>query len=135
MTFADRLTEATHRCGAPLCVGLDPFPDLLPPLFGHADNPAAWDAFFTEVLEQLAGRVPVIKPQIGLFEPWGQAGVALTAQLAQRARSLGLLVLIDAKRGDIGSTAQGYARTFLGPDAAVPGDCVTHSHVAPGWLC
>jgi orotidine-5'-phosphate decarboxylase len=123
--FADRLTEATRRHGTPLCVGLDPFPAQVPALFGAADQLETVEKFFCEILDLVAGRVPVVKPQIGLFEPWGAVGVALVSRLARYASDKGLLVILDAKRGDIGSTADGYARAFLAPNAPVPCDCVT----------
>jgi orotidine-5'-phosphate decarboxylase len=102
--FADRLIAATRTLDTPLCVGLDPFPGQIPPV---------------------AGKVTVVKPQIGLFEPWGSEGVALVGRLNAHARRQGLLVILDAKRGDIGSTAQGYARAYLGAHAPVFCDAIT----------
>lgn len=124
-TFADRLTTRTRTLDTPLCVGLDPFPALIPALFGPPGELATVERFMMAVLECLAGRVAVVKPQIGLYEPWGADGVALVQRLAARAQALDLLVLLDAKRGDIGSTAQGYARATLGPGPAIAADCVT----------
>jgi orotidine-5'-phosphate decarboxylase len=124
-TFGDRLTEQTRLRATPLCVGFDPFPDLIPPLFGQKGELETLERFFSAVIEELADQVPIVKPQIGLFEPWGADGVALTGKLARFARDKDLMVLIDAKRGDIGSTAEGYARAFLGANAPTPCDCLT----------
>jgi orotidine-5'-phosphate decarboxylase len=123
--FADDLTHAIRTLKTPLCVGLDPFPDQIPALFGQAGKLETLEAFYSAVIDAVAGKVPVVKPQIGLFEPWGSEGVALVGRLSARARDKGLLVILDAKRGDIGSTAEGYARAYLGPDAQVACDCIT----------
>jgi orotidine-5'-phosphate decarboxylase len=123
--FADALIAATRTLNTPLCVGLDPFPDQIPTIFGETGKLTTLEAFFIAVIDALAGKVAVVKPQIGLFEPWGSEGVALVGRLNAYAMSNGLLVILDAKRGDIGSTAQGYARAYLGPDAQVACDCIT----------
>lgn len=123
--FADRLIAATRTLTTPLCVGLDPFPDQIPALFGEAGTLSTIEAFFNAVIDSVSGKVSVVKPQIGLFEPWGSEGVALVGRLTARAKAKGLLVVLDAKRGDIGSTAQGYARAYLGSDAPVFCDCIT----------
>ncbi len=125
-TFADRLTMATRTCGAPLCVGLDPFPDRIPALFGDArDDVRAVENFFEAILERVAGKCAAVKPQIGLFEPYGPEGVAAARALVADARGRGLTVILDAKRGDIGTTAEGYARATLGPPPGFDADCVT----------
>jgi orotidine-5'-phosphate decarboxylase len=123
--FADRLIAATRTLNTPLCVGLDPFPDQIPTLFGEVGRLATLEAFFNGVIDGVAGKVAVVKPQIGLFEPWGSEGVALVGRLSARAKAAGLLVILDAKRGDIGSTAEGYARAYLGEGAQVACDCIT----------
>lgn len=123
--FADDLTQATRILKTPLCVGLDPFPEQIPALFGASGHLETLEAFFGAVIDGVAGKVPVVKPQIGLFEPWGSEGVALVGRLSAKARAKGLMVILDAKRGDIGSTADGYARAYLGPDAQVACDCIT----------
>ena len=124
-TFGDRLTEQTRLYATPLCVGFDPFPDLIPGIFGPPGELETLERFFSAVIEEVSGKVPVVKPQIGLFEPWGAEGVALTGRLSRYAQDRGLLVILDAKRGDIGSTADGYARAFLGVNAPTPCDCLT----------
>jgi orotidine-5'-phosphate decarboxylase len=123
--FADDLTASIRTFKTPLCVGLDPFPDQIPALFGKAGQLVTLEAFFTAVIDAVAGKVPVVKPQIGLFEPWGSEGVALVGRLSAHARAKGLLVILDAKRGDIGSTAEGYARAYLSADAQIQCDCIT----------
>lgn len=121
--FADRLVEGVRRLG-PLCVGLDPHPSLVPALFGPpgAGSALAWGR---AVIERCAGRVAVVKPQAALFERWGARGIEALEELCAAARAVGLIVILDAKRGDIGSTAEGYASAYLGPDPACPCDCLT----------
>jgi orotidine-5'-phosphate decarboxylase len=124
-TFADRLITATRTLGHPLCVGLDPFPDRIPAMFGPKGSIDAVEAFCFAMLDRLAGKVAVVKPQIGLFEPWGGAGYDLVARLSVAAKARGLLALLDAKRGDIGTTAEGYAQAAFGPAPRIGADCVT----------
>jgi orotidine-5'-phosphate decarboxylase len=107
--FADRAIAAIRARNTPLCVGLDPFADKLPALFASADPIASWRDFFSEIIALTAQRAAAIKPQLGLFEAFGPAGYALCLELCAQARAAGLLVLLDAKRGDIGTTAEGYA--------------------------
>jgi len=102
----------------------DPHPAKLPAVFG-APSPETFETFFNAVVDGVAGKVGVVKPQIALFERWGPEGLAALARVVARAREAGLMVLLDAKRGDIGSTAQGYAEAYLGPDAWLPVDAVT----------
>jgi orotidine-5'-phosphate decarboxylase len=121
--FADRLIGAVRRQG-PLCVGVDPHPDLIPSLFGPpgANSALAWGR---AVVEQCAGRVTLIKPQAGLFERWGSKGVAALESVCAAAREAGLIVLLDAKRGDIGTTAEGYAEGYLGAGSSCWCDAIT----------
>jgi len=123
--FADTLIERTRHLGHPLCVGLDPYLERIPPLFRRGsmtlnapETPAAVQTFLFAVLDRLAGKVAVVKPQIALFEPLGWRGIQVLEAVLARARERGLLVLLDAKRGDIGATADGYAQAYL--DAASP---------------
>ncbi|MBL8548789.1 MAG: orotidine-5'-phosphate decarboxylase [Hyphomonadaceae bacterium] len=110
--FADRLIEAVRLRDTPLCVGMDPFPDRIPALFGGGLR--AIEAFFAEILEIARTRAAVVKPQIAFFEALGPEGYALTKKLTAEAQAKGLLVILDAKRGDIGSTAAGYAEATIG---------------------
>jgi orotidine-5'-phosphate decarboxylase len=120
--FADRLLDATKARG-PVCVGLDPLYEELPAELqtGDAspgDRLAAISAFCYEVLGIVAPIVPAVKPQIAFFESLGYLGVKLYFDLVGRARKLGLLVIGDVKRGDIGHTAEAYAAAHLeGEDA------------------
>ena len=81
--------------------------------------------FCYRIVDLVAERVAIIKPQIALFEAMGWRGIRALEHVVQHARSLGLLVLLDAKRGDIAETAEGYASAYLGPDAPVAVDAVT----------
>jgi orotidine-5'-phosphate decarboxylase len=124
--FADRLIEAVRAAGSPLCVGLDPFAEKIPALFGDARSDIGAVAKFGEALiDCAAAHAGVVKPQLGLFEPYGPEGVGAARALTRLARDKGLVVILDAKRGDIGSTAEGYARAALGPAPGFDADCVT----------
>ncbi len=121
--FADRLMDQVRTLG-PLCVGIDPHPALLPSLFGAADAQAA-AGWGIALVERAAGRVAVVKPQAGLFERWGSKGLAALEQVCEAARKAGLVVILDAKRGDIGTTADGYAEGYLGEASSCPCDAIT----------
>ena len=130
--FGDRLSAAIERCGNNLCVGLDPHLSLLPAeLEAQADDPqsdrtaaAVWD-FLSFAVEECAGRVPVVKPQAAFFEELGWRGIRVMERLVALASSRGLLVVLDAKRGDIGSTAAAYARAYLAPSSPCKADAIT----------
>src|SRR5919199_1289981 len=110
--FADRLAEAVDRRRSQLVVGLDPRPELLPvELRGdvHLGRAAAADA-----CERFCcGIVVAVKPQLAFFEALGADGIGAFERVCAYARAAGLLVIADAKRGDIGSTARAYASAFL----------------------
>lgn len=132
--FADRLIERVRELGHPLCVGLDPHLAAIPPLFrrgsmtpGDPQTVEAVEDFLTAVIDRIAGRVAIVKPQIAFFEQLGWRGMRLLEVICGRARVAGLLVLLDAKRGDIGSTAEGYATAYLAPEAPLPVDAITLS--------
>ena len=125
MTFGARLVAATDSRG-PLCVGIDPHPPLLA-AWGLADDPAGLETFALTVVEALAGSVAVLKPQSAFFERHGSAGVAVLERVVAGSRELGALVLLDVKRGDIGSTAQGYADAYLDPRSPLACDAMTAS--------
>ena len=136
--FSARLDAAISRCGAPAIVGLDPHLHRLPRplrarferLSGEDRRRAAAEAVLewgVAVLDGIAGLVPATKPQIALFEQLGSAGLAVLEVLCQEARRRDLLVLLDAKRGDIGSTAEGYARAILDDDGPLGADALTLS--------
>ncbi|MEV0840716.1 orotidine-5'-phosphate decarboxylase [Actinocatenispora sera] len=124
-SFAARLAEAgATRPG--LCVGIDPHPGLLS-AWGLSDDAAGLDRFARTVVEALADRVAVLKPQSAFFERHGSRGVAVLETVIAEARSAGALVLVDAKRGDIGSTVAAYADAYLDPASPLAGDAVTAS--------
>lgn len=132
--FADRFVERERAIGHPLCAGLDPHLALIPELFrrGAMDprDPAtceAVEAMLGTFLDRVGGRVAIVKPQIAFFERLGWRGLAALGRLMERARQLGLLVLLDAKRGDIGSTAQAYAESHFADDAELAADALTVS--------
>ena len=137
MSFSDRLTTAVRKT-APIVVGLDPHLDLLPSelrrvferLEGADRRAAAAEAaqrFCLGALEALSGKVGVIKPQVAFFEALGAPGVAALAFVVQVAKQMGFIVLLDAKRGDIGSTAKAYAQATLADDGPMGADAVTLS--------
>ena len=130
--FASRLIEATRSKGNPLCAGIDPHLDMIPKLFRRGDmKPTAPETaeavrdFSYELLTKFVGKVPAIKPQAAMFERLGPRGTQILADLSQDAISEGMLVIMDAKRGDIGSTSAAYADAFLGHDAGFPSDALT----------
>lgn len=113
-----------------MCVGLDPRWEQLPPaLRSEGDSrPAramAFMRFCYQIIDVVAGKVPLVKPQAAFFEQLGPAGCRALADVDRYARSRGLLVLLDAKRGDIGSTATAYADGLLGPDTPLCSDALT----------
>ncbi len=123
--FADRLLDAIAAKGSPVCVGLDPMYDRLPAELrtageGASERAAALERFCRGVIEAVAEHVPAVKPQIAYFELYGPAGLAAYFEVVQAAREAGLVVIGDAKRGDIGSTAAGYAAGHLGPGPDMP---------------
>jgi orotidine-5'-phosphate decarboxylase len=123
--FGARLAAAVAERG-PLCVGIDPHRELLA-AWGLADDPAGLERFSRGALEALAGEVALVKPQSAFFERHGSAGVAVLERLLADAREAGLLVVLDVKRGDIGSTMGGYAEAYLTDGAPLAADAVTLS--------
>lgn len=121
--FASRLIEGTRKFG-PLCVGIDPHPGMIPEMFG-GDTPEGVWKWSQAIVEAAAGKVAVVKPQVSLFERHGPEGMAALQAAAKAARAAGLIVLMDAKRGDIGTTAEGYAQAYLSPGAPFEGDALT----------
>ncbi|MDR1214019.1 MAG: orotidine-5'-phosphate decarboxylase [Propionibacteriaceae bacterium] len=110
---------------APLCVGVDPHPGLLR-AWGLPVSPLGLARFGAVVVESLADRVACLKPQSAFFEAHGAAGLAVLEEIVGQARRAGALVIVDAKRGDIGSTMTAYAEAYLG-DGPLAGDAVTLS--------
>ncbi|WP_435007257.1 orotidine-5'-phosphate decarboxylase [Tundrisphaera lichenicola] len=118
--FADALMAAIIRAGNPVCVGIDPRPEDLPTDFldrfaGDRDGVAlALEEFGRGIAEVVAPMVPAVKFQAAFYEAYGPEGVRALHATASYAMGLGLIVLMDGKRNDIGSTAEAYARAYLG---------------------
>lgn len=124
-TFGDRLGAALAHRG-PVCVGIDPHPSLL----RDWDLPVAPDGLeqFAEIcVEAFDGVVAAVKPQVAFFEAFGSAGIAVLERTISVLTASGTLVIADAKRGDIGSTMDAYARTWLSDDSTLRADAVTVS--------
>ncbi|MFW5681614.1 MAG: orotidine-5'-phosphate decarboxylase [Phycisphaeraceae bacterium] len=111
--FADRLNNAVDRIGSPVCVGLDPVLERLPAAVGWDSPTQRIEAFCHGVIEAVSGQVAMVKPQLACFERYGSAGWAVYERVVAHARAAGLLVLADAKRGDIGISAAHYAAALL----------------------
>jgi len=130
--FADRLIARVRELGHPLCAGIDPDVARIPAAFrrgsmapGAPETTEAVADFCRAFLARIAGRVAAVKPQSAFFEALGWRGVRLLGELMEEARARGLLVVLDAKRGDIGSTAEGYAAAYLAEDAPLRADALT----------
>lgn len=131
-SFATRLHDAIQKKGTPALVGIDPRFDQLPePVVMAAGMrraaerqsmvAGAFEEFCFRLIDVVAPLVPAVKPQAAFFEACGPAGTRVLARVIRRARDQGLVVICDAKRGDIGSTAEAYADAYLAgedPDAA-----------------
>ena len=127
LPFADRLDAAVRRCGNPVLVGLDPRAESLPAGIladansaGLEEIAAAYGRFCRGVIDVVATLVPAVKPQAAFFEQLGPAGMAVLADVIQYAQQKGLLVILDGKRNDIGSTATAYAQGILGSEGQSP---------------
>ncbi|WP_392668956.1 orotidine-5'-phosphate decarboxylase [Streptomyces sp. LN785] len=123
--FGARLRRAMDTRG-PLCVGIDPHASLLTS-WGLNDDVAGLERFTRTVVDALADRVAVLKPQSAFFERFGSRGIAVLEKAVEDARAAGALVLMDAKRGDIGSTMGAYAATYLDKDSPLFSDALTVS--------
>lgn len=122
-SFASRLEQAFNKYGQ-LCVGVDPHPALLEE-WGLADSPEGLREFSFSALDASVGRVGILKPQVAFFERFGSRGFAVLEELAARAAETDLLVIMDAKRGDIGSTMAGYFDAWLSREAPFVCDALT----------
>ncbi len=130
--FGDMAIDRARRLGHCLCLGLDPHLSMVPAVFRHGDmspnapsSIGAVEDFLTAVIDQTADRVVAYKPQSALYERLGSAGIALLERLVGYAHARGSLVLLDAKRSDIESTAEAYAEAYLAPDSPNPVDALT----------
>jgi orotidine-5'-phosphate decarboxylase len=121
--FGDLLAAAVQRCKTPVLVGLDPRWEQLPKRMRGSESPrptevaTAFRSFCFGIVDVVAPLVPAVKPQAAFFEQWGVPGMAALHEVIRYARDKGLLVILDGKRNDIGTTAQAYAEGWLGRDA------------------
>ena len=127
MNYADRLSAAVKRCGTPVLVGLDPRLESLPASLvastgcdTPAQKAATYEAFCRGVIDVVASLVPAVKPQAAFFEQLGPDGMVALGHVIRYASEKGLLVILDGKRNDIGSTAVAYAEGILGPGEQSP---------------
>jgi orotidine-5'-phosphate decarboxylase len=124
-TFGAKLHRAMKERG-PLCVGIDPHPQLLA-AWGLSDDAKGLAAFTRTVVDAIADRVAVFKPQSAFFERFGSQGVAVLESTIRQLKDAGSLVLLDVKRGDIGSTMAAYASAYLDPSSPLYVDAITVS--------
>jgi orotidine-5'-phosphate decarboxylase len=134
LAFADRLQESASRRQSAIVVGMDPNPALFPPEVAAAAGAGpealaeAFERFSAGILEAVAEATIAVKFQSAFYERLGVAGAAALARSLARARELGYITILDAKRADIGSTAEAYADAQLGDLPGTPGpftDAVT----------
>ena len=125
MTFGKRVHAAMVERGQ-FCVGIDPHGSLLTD-WGLNDDAAGLETFALSVVEAVAPHVSVVKPQSAFYERFGSRGIAVLERVIADSRAAGALVLLDVKRGDIGSTSQAYADAYLDPDSPLASDAITAS--------
>ncbi|WP_299574583.1 orotidine-5'-phosphate decarboxylase [uncultured Williamsia sp.] len=123
--FATRVRAAVGRRGR-LCVGIDPHAQLLT-AWGLPDDATGLRTFTETVVGAIGPHVAVAKPQVAFYERHGSAGVAVLEDALAALRDAGVLVIADAKRGDIGSTMAAYADTWLGDTSPLRADALTAS--------
>lgn len=124
-TFGARLHAAVADRGS-FCVGIDPHAGLLHD-WGLEDDVAGLERFALTVVEAVASYASVVKPQAAFYERFGSRGVAVLERVVATSREAGALVLMDVKRGDIGSTSQAYADAYLHPSSPLASDAITAS--------
>jgi orotidine-5'-phosphate decarboxylase len=122
-SFADRFAAVRQAFG-PLVLGADPHGQVLID-WGLTDDADGLERFTDIVLAAASGTVGLIKPQSAFYERHGWRGIRALSRLAEQARAAGLLVILDVKRGDVGSTNDAYAAAYLGADAPLRADAVT----------
>ncbi|SDS66857.1 orotidine-5'-phosphate decarboxylase [Microterricola viridarii] len=125
LTFGDKLGAVFDRSGH-LCVGIDPHAWILDQ-WGLEDSAEGAREFGLRVVEAAWNRAGIVKPQVSFFERHGSAGYAALERVITEARAAGILVIADAKRGDIGSTQQAYGEAWLRPGSPLESDAVTLS--------
>jgi orotidine-5'-phosphate decarboxylase len=123
--FGTRLDRALDERGS-LCVGIDPHPALLE-AWGLPDDPSGLERFALTCAEAFGPTAAVVKPQSAFFEAYGSAGILVLERTIRACREAGALVLLDVKRGDIGTTMAAYARAYLDPGSPLAVDAITVS--------
>lgn len=132
-SFAARFA-AVRAASGPLVFGLDPSADLLE-AWGMGDTADGLDRFADIVLEAAAGTVGLVKPQSAFYERHGWRGIRTLQRLIGVARDAGILVVLDIKRGDVGSTNDAYAEAYLGKGAPLAADAITvHPYLGLGAM-
>ena len=124
-TFGERLHRAVAERG-PLCVGIDPHSALLA-RWGLSDDVSGLERFAFTVVEALADQVAVLKPQSAFFERFGSRGIHVLESIIRQSREAGVIILLDVKRGDIGSTMAAYADAYLNASSPMSVDAITVS--------
>lgn len=130
VSFGDRLAQRVRQAGSPSCVGIDPHLDRVPGVhdgLAREDVAALVRRFALGVVEAVAPHVAAVKPQVAFFEALGAPGVAALEDVVHEAKRAGLIVVLDAKRGDIGSTSRAYARATIDDAGPLGADAVTLS--------
>ncbi len=121
--FGERVAAALDAHG-PLCLGIDPHARILAD-WGLPDSAEGALELGLRAVDAAAGAVAIVKPQVAFFERHGGRGILALEAVIARARAAGLIVIADAKRGDIGSTVDGYAEAWLASGAALEADALT----------
>jgi orotidine-5'-phosphate decarboxylase len=125
MTFAERLDASLDHRGS-VCVGIDPHAQLLRD-WGLGDDVAGLERFAGTCVDAFAGTAAVVKPQSAFFERFGSAGIAVLERTVADCRAAGAIVVLDVKRGDIGSTMAAYADAYLDAASPLAADAITVS--------
>lgn len=125
MTYSARLKDVTARRGN-LCVGIDPMPAVLT-AWGLEVSVSGLEECARGIVEELGSDVAVFKPQSAFFEAFGSSGVAVLERTLEDIRQCGALSLLDVKRGDIGSSMEGYAMAYLDENSPLRADAITVS--------
>jgi orotidine-5'-phosphate decarboxylase len=131
--FGTRLAHAFEDFGQ-LCVGIDPHAYLLD-RWGLPDSADGAREFGLRVVDAASGSVGIVKPQVAFFERFGSAGFSALEAVLRSARAAGLLVIADAKRGDLGTTVEAYGQTWLSPGGPLEADALTiHAYMGVGSI-
>ena len=128
MNFADKITLKAREIGSPLCLGLDPHSNLIPKLFKndlHKLSIKNIEDFLFEIIDITKNKVVALKPQVAFFEEWGPDGMSLLVKISKLAKENNIPIIMDAKRGDIGSTSEAYAKAWLGEKSFFKANAIT----------